>query len=103
MTDLRKAVPCADCGGHFPAVAMDFDHRDPAAKHTGIAILVRKRTKPIALLSEIDKCDVVCANCHRVRTSGQRESGYLRTKPRTVQSIPRQPVSAPGTPENEDV
>ena len=46
---------------------MDFDHRDPSEKSFHIGrrgpYLSRKR-----LLAELRKCDVVCANCHRVRT-----------------------------------
>jgi hypothetical protein len=45
---------------------MDFDHRDPTKKSFAIghALLV-SRPK---LIAEIEKCDVVCANCHALRT-----------------------------------
>ena len=47
---------------------MDFDHRDPREKKFFIAagkVLLKSRA---VLLEEIAKCDVVCANCHAVRT-----------------------------------
>ncbi|MBV8984655.1 MAG: hypothetical protein JO248_09480 [Acidimicrobiia bacterium] len=56
--------PCVDCGESDIAV-LEFDHlRD---KRGDIARLVRQWSWS-ALLVEIAKCDVVCANCHRRRT-----------------------------------
>lgn len=61
-----KSVPCMDCSGEFHPCAMDFDHRPGETKAFQIA---RYTSKPVAvLLAEVAKCDVVCANCHRVRT-----------------------------------
>jgi hypothetical protein len=66
LTALRQ-VPCADCGGSFPKAAMDFDHRDPATKkYTVSRMLLRASIDEIR--AEAAKCDVVCANCHRMRT-----------------------------------
>jgi hypothetical protein len=60
---------CADCGlkcteENHPV--FEFDHRDPETKLFSIAN-GRKRTIR-DLQTEIDKCDLVCANCHRLRT-----------------------------------
>ena len=62
-----KNLPCTDCGGRFPSYVMDFDHRPGVTK---VAILSRmhKTHGKAAILAEIEKCDVVCANCHRIRT-----------------------------------
>jgi hypothetical protein len=66
LAKLRD-VPCADCGRRFEACAMDFDHREPGAKeHTVTRMVGRASTE--AILAEVAKCDIVCANCHRVRT-----------------------------------
>ena len=68
--DAQKAMPCADCGGTFPSVCMDFDH----VRGTKLfAIGARTRTTREKLLAEIAKCDVVCANCHRIRTHERRQ------------------------------
>jgi hypothetical protein len=67
LRDLRGR-PCQDCGGTFPWWLMDFDHRDPRDKKFSISagrVLLKPRG---ALLEEIAKCDIVCANCHAVRT-----------------------------------
>jgi len=66
LHDLRS-VPCADCGSRFDVCAMDFDHRDPGAKRYTVTRMVGKADTQ-AILEEVAKCDIVCANCHRLRT-----------------------------------
>lgn len=61
-----KSRPCADCGVQYPFYVMDFDHRDEATKSFELNSIQRKTIK--AILREIEKCDVVCSNCHRERT-----------------------------------
>lgn len=76
LRDLRR-VPCLDCGGTFAPYVMDFDHRDPRSKSFSIAadnVLLKNRA---LLEAEVAKCDVVCANCHRVRTAAQHVNGIL--------------------------
>jgi hypothetical protein len=68
---LLKNRPCLDCGGKFPSCAMDFDHID-GDKVMNIASIVRRCT-PAALVSELKKCELVCANCHRIRTISRLE------------------------------
>jgi hypothetical protein len=65
LDTLKSSTPCLDCGGSFKACQMDFDHvgDDKAAN---IAQLLGGKTSTLIL--EIDKCHLVCANCHRVRT-----------------------------------
>jgi hypothetical protein len=67
-----KAVPCADCGGEFPAVCMDFDHLDD--KVDGVSKLVHRGFSLERILEEIRKCEVVCSNCHRIRTEQRGEN-----------------------------
>lgn len=61
-----KDVPCMDCGVKYPPVCMDFDHRDPTLKTFNIATGATRRRELV--IQEIAKCDIVCANCHRIRT-----------------------------------
>lgn len=60
-----KNKPCADCKGIFNPIAMDFDHVN-GKKIFGVARMVSFSKK--RLDDEIAKCEVVCANCHRIRT-----------------------------------
>ncbi len=68
--DALKAIPCMDCGECFPAICMDFDHRPGTDKlfEVGDKIFFLGMKK---LLDEIAKCDVVCSNCHRIRTQSR--------------------------------
>lgn len=67
LRDLRRR-PCDDCREMFPPHMMDFDHRDPSKKEfqlsAGCALLMSRDR----LIVEIEGCDVVCANCHALRT-----------------------------------
>jgi hypothetical protein len=59
-----KRKPCADCGLTFPSVCMDFDHVRGRKKNTiGVLLCCTE-----SLRRELAKCEVVCANCHRIRT-----------------------------------
>ena len=74
---IKEASPCMDCHQFFPAVCMDFDHRPGEVKKMGIAKMVINLYSLPAILEEIKKCDLVCANCHRIRTWILREPlGY---------------------------
>jgi hypothetical protein len=64
--DEKKASPCADCGKTFPPVCMDFDHVR-GEKINDISQMTSNRIDLIR--EEIDKTEVVCACCHRTRTS----------------------------------
>jgi hypothetical protein len=66
-----KKTPCMDCAEVFPFCAMDFDHRPGEIKSftigsRGTALATDHRRQRI--MEEINKCDYVCACCHRVRT-----------------------------------
>jgi integrase len=64
-------TPCMDCGGEFEWCSMDFDHRPGETKELKIGSVggAKATLQYIARVEkEIAKCDLVCANCHRVRT-----------------------------------
>lgn len=61
-----KDKPCADCGIQYPPCAMEFDHVI-GTKLFDIGGNGSWKSLP-KLLAEIEKCDVVCANCHAMRT-----------------------------------
>lgn len=65
-----KSHACADCGIEYPYYVMDFDHREGEIKEYELNRIDRMSIK--AILREIEKCDVVCSNYHRVRTYNRR-------------------------------
>lgn len=66
---LKTTQSCVDCGNFYHYSQMDFDHlRDKKfciskATHSGIELAKK----------EIAKCELVCANCHRLRTWNRRQ------------------------------
>ena len=66
LFDYKLERGCADCGERDPTV-LEFDHlRDKAAL---VSVLARSTQRWDRLLVELEKCEVVCANCHRRRTA----------------------------------
>ena len=59
----ERQQPCIDCGLTFPPVVMQFHHRDPATKKYTVGACPTIAT----LERELEKCDVICANCHCLR------------------------------------
>lgn len=69
MWALLAASECMDCRLQDPRV-LQFDHRPGVEKRFSIASAVGNSTRSWALIqTEIDKCDIVCANCHIIRTA----------------------------------
>lgn len=66
MINERKSQPCVDCGCIYPPYVMDFDHLGDD-KSDIVSKLAWTRGTDV-LIAEMDKCEVVCANCHRERT-----------------------------------
>lgn len=66
-----KRRGCTDCGGLFAGCVMDFDHLNASTKSFDVCTCRGRST--VKVLEEIAKCDLVCANCHRVRTARRRQ------------------------------
>lgn len=61
--EYKKGLKCEKCGEDRPWV-LDFHHVNPLEKDIEVIHLIRASSKKRAL-KEIDKCMVLCANCHR--------------------------------------
>ena len=62
--EYKSTLKCSKCDENHPAT-LDFHHRNKNEKKETISNLVWSRGSIKALLKEIEKCDVLCANCHR--------------------------------------
>lgn len=80
LAELKLAKGCMDCGYRLHHVALDFDHRDGETKEFTIAQAIGT-CKWERILKEVEKCDVVCANCHRIRTHIRKERSEQRRLP----------------------
>jgi phosphopantetheinyl transferase (holo-ACP synthase) len=63
-----KSNPCTDCGQTFHWAVMDFDHLDGKEKESSVSVMVQNGVSMDRILAEISKCELVCSNCHRLRT-----------------------------------
>ena len=69
-----KNDPCMDCNVLYPYYVMEFDHREREVKEFNISKMgVLKITQKAIdkTTKELNKCDYVCANCHRERSWGK--------------------------------
>ena len=74
MLEYLGDHPCVDCG-ESDVVVLEFDHLQD--KEFNISGGLRNRSWT-SVLSELQKCEVVCGNCHRRRTS--RRAHQWRSK-----------------------
>ncbi len=63
-----KGGPCSDCKQVFPPCVMEFDHRNRNTKYNAVANMASSHWSLKKIQEEIDKCDLVCSNCHAIRT-----------------------------------
>jgi hypothetical protein len=70
LIDYFRSHTCVDCGEGDPVV-LEFDHLGDKLFDIGQALPYRNWP---SILREIEKCVVVCANCHRRRTARRRGS-----------------------------
>ena len=64
---MKEGKPCADCGRVYPFQIMQWDHKPGFEKIGDISSGFWGKSRD-EVLAEIAKCDLVCANCHAIRT-----------------------------------
>jgi hypothetical protein len=64
LIDLRGGC-CENCGYNKNIATFEFHHRDPNQKEHQLDIRKLANSSMEWILSEFDKCDLLCANCHR--------------------------------------
>lgn len=98
--DVKEANPCAICGEDDPIV-LQYHHVDPATKWrdprnagtpkqaTGVSGLIGKNRSWRAVAAELEKCVVLCANCHlRVEAGTESLAGIPTLKVSELQEKP---------------
>jgi 5-methylcytosine-specific restriction endonuclease McrA len=61
----KKGGKCCRCGYNKCEAALELHHLDPSIKDHKTTRHLRHITDPIRLQAELDKCILLCANCHR--------------------------------------
>lgn len=72
LDQIKLNSGCVDCGYNKHVEALDFDHIE---NNKSFSIATAKSNRWEVLEAEIAKCEVVCSNCHRVRTANRRLIG----------------------------
>jgi hypothetical protein len=70
--DYLTTHPCVQCGEADPRV-LEFHHRNDSEKDDTISHMVGEGLSAERIQRELDKCDVLCANCHRKLTIDERK------------------------------
>lgn len=72
LVGYLKTNPCVDCGENDIRV-LEFNHLDPNDKFKDVCKMVSSQHYSLEKIqTEISKCEVLCANCHRKKTMAQR-------------------------------
>lgn len=81
LDGIKAATGCVDCGLKDPAhpEIYDLDHIPGVQKLGNIATFLTKGTVE-DMLAEVAKCQVVCANCHRIRTHSREHNSFGRDR-----------------------
>ena len=67
LKKLFELQPCLDCGESNP-ILLEFDHVRGVKKHN-VSTLISGGWSWKTILTEINKCEIVCVKCHRLRTA----------------------------------
>ena len=63
LSNYKLEKGCQDCGYNEHPVALDFDHiKGEKSFNVSLAKSIKQAKE------EIKKCEIVCSNCHRIRT-----------------------------------
>jgi ribosomal protein S20 len=71
VREIKESFPCQDCNTLYPYYVMEFDHLH--SKEKSVAWLTSHGTMD-QVIKEIEKCELICSNCHKVRTWKRMQS-----------------------------
>ena len=77
LADIKVERGCCKCGFNSHSAALQFDHINQADKSFNIGWAVDHRSMQ-KLLEEVDKCRVLCANCHAISTQENDQHRFTR-------------------------
>ena len=76
----KLAQGCANCGYNANAYALQFDHIR-GEKKQAVSDLIRSDYSWETIKEEMLKCEVVCANCHAIRTKARGQHHPMNSNP----------------------
>lgn len=86
LTDrIKLERGCADCGYKAHPAALHFDHIEGSDKLLNVSQM-SSRSEAV-ILNEISKCEVVCANCHAIRTANRSKPWEERVEQKRISQM----------------
>jgi hypothetical protein len=70
--EYKSTLSCEECGFSHPA-ALDFHHREGVEKIDHVGRMVGSTRSKTVIETEINKCIILCANCHRIHHFNERQ------------------------------
>lgn len=83
LARIKQESGCVDCKVQYPYYMLEFDHIEDN-KESGIAEMVAFASIN-DILDEVSKCEVVCANCHKIRTHSRKNNKTYRINDSTLE------------------
>jgi len=83
VLDYLEQHPCVDCGESNPVV-LEFDHVR-GKKYKAISAMITANASVKRIEREIKKCDVRCANCHKIKTA--KDGNFFRFRNKTLDPL----------------
>jgi|TARA_B110000444_G_scaffold257743_1_gene296897 hypothetical protein len=74
VDEYKSAQSCQHCGEKDER-CLQLHHKDPTTKKRSVAFLIGKGYIFKTVKSEVEKCEVLCANCHSIHHYEERRSG----------------------------
>ena len=72
----KENLGCFDCKEKYPHYMLEFDHIPGYKKLGSVSYLAKSKGFDLAI-KEIEKCEVVCSNCHSIRTWTRQQNKPL--------------------------
>ena len=72
VADQKMARGCEQCGYNKHPAALHLDHIKPQQKSVTVSKMISEGYPYTAIDAEMDKCRVLCANCHAIHSHEQK-------------------------------
>lgn len=72
LDDYKKNLICERCG-FSDFRALEFHHQNHGEKDFNVADMIRSGSSIQTIVCEIEKCEVLCSNCHQIEHYKRRQ------------------------------
>ena len=79
FAEFKATLHCTRCGQNHPAT-LDFHHVEKSKDNVHLHLLVRHGYFWKRIMQEVDKCVVLCANCHRIHHHNEKQEKKARKR-----------------------